>query len=108
MPSASVGLDKLMRDLQISKKNDVQEVEPLVDQADNDDQLSHNSASTDDDACFKGKKLVTILTDSIADLSLTMMSLLQCKEGQAKYFDIESKAGLTGSQTCWSFPCIYD
>lgn len=95
MPSASVGLDKLMRDLQISKKNDVQEVEPLVDQADDDDQLSHNSASTDDDACFK-------------DLSLTMMSLLQCKEGQAKYFDIESKAGLTGSQTCWSFPCIYD
>ena len=37
-----------------------------------------------------------------------MMSLLQCKDGEAKYFDIESKTGLKGSQTCWSFPCIYD
>jgi hypothetical protein len=44
-----------MRDLQISKKNDVQEIEPAVEQAD-EDQLSHNSASTDDDGCFKGNE----------------------------------------------------
>jgi hypothetical protein len=37
-----------------------------------------------------------------------MMQLFKCKEGQAKYFDIESKVGLQGSQTCWSYPCIQD
>ena len=60
MTTPSGQLDKLMRDLQISKKNDVQEVEPAVDQAD-DDQLSHNSASTDDDGCLGGY-LVTFHT----------------------------------------------
>lgn len=107
MPTASGrgALNELMRDLQISKKIDVQEVEPAVANAD-DDQLSHDSASTEEEGCegihYSQTHLIQI------DLSLTMMSLLQCKDGQAKYFDIESKAGLTGSQTCWSFPCIYD
>jgi hypothetical protein len=36
MPTASGSLDKLMRDLQISKKNGVQEIEPAVEQADED------------------------------------------------------------------------
>ena len=58
MPTASGALDKLMRDLQISKKNGVQEIEPAVEQAD-EDQLSHNSASTEDDGYFKGKELFT-------------------------------------------------
>lgn len=107
MPTASGrgALNELMRDLQISKKIDVQEVEPAVANAD-DDQLSHDSASTEEEGCqgihFSLTHLIQI------DLSLTMMSLLQCKDEQAKYFDIESKVGLTGSQTCWSFPCIYD
>jgi hypothetical protein len=55
-----------VRDLHISKKNDVQEVEPAVANAD-DDQISHDSASTEEEGC--------------QDLSLTMMSLLLCKEG---------------------------
>lgn len=68
MPSASGrgALIQLTRDLQISKKIDVQEVEPAVANAD-DDQISHDSASTEEEGC--------------QDLSLTMMSLLQCKEG---------------------------
>lgn len=50
MPTASDrgGLNQLMRDLQISKKIDVQEVEPAVANAD-DDQLSHDSASTEEE-----------------------------------------------------------
>ncbi len=62
-----------MRDLQISKKIDVQEVEPAVANAD-DDQLSHDSASTEEEGShgihFSLTQLIQI------DLSLTMMSLL--------------------------------
>lgn len=52
MPSASGqgALNELMRDLQISKKIDVQEVEPAVANAD-EDQLSHDSASTEEEGC---------------------------------------------------------
>ncbi len=50
MPTASDrgALNQLMKDLQISKKIDVQEVEPVVANAD-DDQLSHDSASTEEE-----------------------------------------------------------
>lgn len=50
MPTASDrgALNQLMRDLQISKKIDVQEVEPAVAYAD-DDQPSHDSASTEEE-----------------------------------------------------------
>lgn len=37
-----------------------------------------------------------------------MMELFQIKEGQAKYFELDSRVGLNGSKTCWSFPCVLD
>ena len=80
MPSASGrgALIQLTRDLQISKKIDIQEVEPAVANAD-DDQISHDSASTEEEGC-QGIHLYSSYLIQI-DLSLTMMSLLQCKEG---------------------------
>jgi hypothetical protein len=96
MPRASDEITLQLGDKQFSKRiPDIQEVEPAVAN-DYDDQLSHDSASTDEGAANQN------------DLCLTMMQLFQCKEGQAKYFDIESKVGLQGSQTCWSYPCIQD
>ena len=75
MPSASGrgALNQLMRDLQISKKNGVQEVEPAVANAD-DDQISHDSASTEEEGCQGIHHFLTHLIQ--IDLSLTMMSLL--------------------------------
>jgi hypothetical protein len=75
MPSASGrgALNELMRDLQISKKNDVQKVEPVVANAD-DDQISHDSASTEEEGCQGIHHFPTQLIQ--IDLSLTMMSLL--------------------------------
>ena len=75
MPSASGrgALNQLMRDLKISKKIDVQEIEPAVANAD-DDQISHDSASTEEEGCQGIHHFPTQLIQ--IDLSLTMMSLL--------------------------------
>lgn len=34
------------------------------------------------------------------------MQLFQIKDG--KQYELDSKVGLNGSKTCWSFPCVYD
>ncbi len=36
-----------------------------------------------------------------------MIQLFQIKEG-SKQFELDSKVGLNGSKTCWSFSCVYD
>jgi len=42
------------------------------------------------------------------DTCSRMTHLFQIKDGQAKHFEIDSRVGLNGSKTCWSFPCVYD
>jgi len=42
------------------------------------------------------------------DYCQVMMKLFQISQGQAKHFELDSKVGLNGSKTCWSFPCVYD
>ena len=37
-----------------------------------------------------------------------MQSLLRLDECQVKNFEIDSRVGISGSQTCWTFPCVYD
>lgn len=34
--------------------------------------------------------------------------MFKVSEGQFKLFDIDSRAGLNGSQAHWSFPCMHD
>ena len=75
MPSASDELTLQLGDKQFSKRiPDIQEVEPAVAN-DYEDQLSHDSASTDEGAAHQnGIQLAPKLTSSI-DLCLTMMQL---------------------------------
>lgn len=37
-----------------------------------------------------------------------MMQLFQIRDSQAKHFELDSRVGLNGSKTCWSFPCVLD
>jgi hypothetical protein len=67
---------------------------------------SDDSASTDEGAVQQGKQLSTYSTST--DYCHRMMELFQVKDGQAKYFELDSRVGLNGSKTCWSFPCVLD
>jgi len=60
------------------------------------EEASDDSASTDEGAV------------QIQDYNQRMMQLFKMKEGQAKHFELDSKVGLNGQQTCWSFPCMLD
>lgn len=35
-----------------------------------------------------------------------MIELFHIKEGQARCYELDSRVGLNGSKTCWSFPCV--
>jgi len=37
-----------------------------------------------------------------------MQSLLRLDESQVKNFEIDSRVGISGTTTCWKFPCVYD
>jgi hypothetical protein len=37
-----------------------------------------------------------------------MQSLLRLDESQVKNFEIDSRVGISGTKTCWKFPCVYD
>ena len=37
-----------------------------------------------------------------------MQTLLRLDESQVKYFEIDSRVGISGTQTCWTFPCVYE
>jgi hypothetical protein len=37
-----------------------------------------------------------------------MQSLLHLDDNQVKNFEIDSRVGISGTQTCWTFPCLYD
>lgn len=37
-----------------------------------------------------------------------MMQLFQVADGKGKQFELDSRVGLNGSQTCWNFPCLLD
>jgi hypothetical protein len=67
------------------------------------EETSEDSASTDE-GLGQG---IQYLTHHL-DYCQRMSQMFQIKDGQAKHFELDSKVGLNGSQTCWSFPCIYD
>ena len=37
-----------------------------------------------------------------------MMALFKINATGSKQFELDSRVGLNGQQTCWSFPCVYD
>lgn len=39
---------------------------------------------------------------------MRLSQLFQIQEGQGKHFELDSRVGLNGSQSCWNFPCVLD